>query len=351
MNRTKIEYLDYTWNPTHGCSPVSEGCANCWARTMAKRLAAMGAESYDPADPFKPTFNPRELDLPFRLKKPSRIGVSFMGDLFHEDVSDEYIAKVLSGTISKKHIFLLLTKRPERMREFFKRCKSWEGWITHSGNPPSSYGGNGIIVGYEKEVLTKYEKNCGKKATPLWPPSNLWFGVTCENQRTADERIPILLQIPAAVRFVSLEPLLAPVDLTCIQTDLVEINALSGDHGVYRPLQGRSDLKLDWVIVGGESGPGARPMHPEWARSIRDQCVEAGVPFFFKQWGEWCLDDFDFVWPSGRTPKRKWVHIDGESYDYQYPYNCAQMMRVGKKRAGRGLDGKVWDEMPKGGKL
>lgn len=182
---------------------------------------------------------------------------------------------------------------------------------------------------------------------------HVWLGVSVEDQKAADERIPHLLATPAAVRFVSVEPLLGPVDLRCIQHEReFEVDALTGDHGVYRPLRGRSGRKLDWVIVGGESGPGARPMHPDWVRSIRDQCQEAGVPFFFKQWGEWQIG-------SGRNPANDrvlcndgmllGVSLSDVSYDVRsnWPnFRSTVVSRVGKKEAGRLLDGREWNEYP-----
>jgi len=253
---------------------------------MATRLR--GRCGYPADDPFRVTGHPARLYQPFRWKKPRRIFVCSMGDLFHEDVTWWYKENVMYACLENpQHTFIVLTKRPERMQNFLA----------------SFYN------------LKKIEH----------PIQNLWLGVTAENQQRADERIPILLQIPAAKQFVSIEPMLGPVDIYQSQP---------------RPF-------IDWIIVGGESGPGARPMHPDWARSVRDQCVEASVPFFFKQWGEWLPDDFGTVCPSGATPKRCWIIPSGEAFDYSYPYqNPVQMMMTGKKAAGRLLDGREWKEMP-----
>lgn len=214
---TKIEWTDETWNPVTGCRPISEGCQNCYAKRMANRLR--GRYGYPADDPFRVTFHPDKLGQPLKWKKPKRIFVCSMGDLFaaHFDTIRKVLTqpKTPSG---KKHTYMILTKRPLRMLEFY----STYPWYTEDNQ-------------------------------------NIWLGVTAENQAMADERIPVLLQIPAAVRFVSVEPMLEPVDI--------------------RPWI----YALDWVICGAETGPGARPMKLEWARDLRDQCKAAGVPFFFKK--------------------------------------------------------------------
>ena len=249
MAATKIEWADAVWNPITGCTPVSEACDNCYAKRMANRLA--GRYGYPADDPFRVTFHPDKLDEPLRWKKPRRIFVCSMGDLFHEDVKKDWIDSVWSTMAeARQHTFQVLTKRPERMREYILDRKR-KGW----------------------------KPDC----------NNIWLGVTAENQARVNERIPILLQIPAAVRFVSIEPMLGPVDLT----DIVIKRQVGEDHiDVLRcDVDPADDLyhgsTLDWVICGGETGPGARPMHPDWVRSLRDQCLEAHVPFFFKGWGRW----------------------------------------------------------------
>jgi protein gp37 len=212
-----------------------------------------------------------------------------MGDLFHPEVDWQFLDDVFR-TIRRNidHIFIVLTKRPET---------AWH-----------------------------YIKSRALKGNYLLQTSkNLWLGVSVENQKRADERIPILLQIPAKVRFVSIEPMLGPVDLTDIElTASIRLNALTGGGNI---------PGLDWVILGGETGPEARPMNPDWVRSVRDQCQEAGVPFFFKQWGEWWQP------PSGKTEILK---------DFNYPlyHHEYGMFKVGKKAAGRELDGRIWEEWP-----
>lgn len=255
MNRTKISYLDYTWNVTVGCSskPISKGCANCYAKTMAHRLKAMGSKDYQIDDPFKPRFLSHRLNEPIKEEKPSRLGVSFMGDLFHDDISFDSIRKVLAQPITEsgsKHTYLLLTKRPKRMERFYNK---YPWYAEHT--------------------------------------ENIWFGVSVEDQKTADERIPILLQIPAAVRWVSYEPALERVDFSKYldpfrKLDLVYKTNIQ--NGMINEDQADS-LKepiLDWIVVGAETGQKARPFNILWGRHTRNQCWAAGVPFFFKSAGK-----------------------------------------------------------------
>lgn len=220
-----------TWNPITGCTKVSSGCLNCYAERMSKRLA--GRFGY-PAAPhnFDVTLHPDKLDQPLRWKKPRRIFVCSMGDLFHKDVPFTYITSVFGYlNLARQHTFLMLTKRPQRMLEYHQRFAQRMGWETTR------------------------------------PLPNLWLGVTVENQEMADKRIPVLLQTPAAVRFVSVEPGLEHI--------YIQRYLLSGAHKF------RQDL--NWVIAGAETGSGKRPFDLDWARSLRNQCMAADVPFFFKR--------------------------------------------------------------------
>jgi protein gp37 len=308
MNTTTIEWAEKTWNPVTGCTPVSEGCEHCYAKRMAQRLR--GRCGYPEDDPFKVTFHPDRLERPLKLKKPSRIFVCSMGDLFHDDVGYSIvdIFDVMSAT--PQHTYILLTKRPERMRSLFRL--------------------NGPLLGSE-------------------PLPNVWLGVTAENQARADERIPILLQIPAAVRFVSVEPMLGPVDMS----EWFGLYQLSNDKWALK-VGSRWKDSPDWIIVGGETGPGARPMHPDWVRSLRDQCRAARVPFLFKQWGEWrplesadsCPLDKVGYWYRGWRPFTPLYSADGHSFTIGVSPWGAHMARVGRRTAGRILDGRIWDEYP-----
>jgi protein gp37 len=231
MTKTKIEWADATWNPVTGCTKVSPGCQNCYAERMAKRLA--GRCGYPAEEPFKVTVHPDKLEEPLKWKMPRRVFVCSMSDLFHEDVSESWIYEIFRVMERcPQHTFMVLTKRPERMRQMAR----------------------GVVTGWE----TEHRKH-------------IWLGVTTENQEQTNKRIPILLDTPAAVRYVSVEPMLGPVDLDNIQADkYTNINALEG-------------CGISWVICGSESGPKARPMQREWAFNLMQQCKAVGVPFFYKQ--------------------------------------------------------------------
>lgn len=321
--KTGIEWTDATWNPILGCSRVSEGCRNCYAERIAGRFPnssvyggltqiVNGRAVW--TGQIKET---KKLLEPLSWKSSKRVFVNSMSDLFHENVSDELRDRIFAVmALCPQHTFQVLTKRPENMLRYITR------------------GVGGIVrrdfVNAWFHHLNPTHRN--DQHVSQWPLPNVWLGVSVETQKAADERIPLLLQTPAVVRFISAEPLLGMVTLREVQYDrTVEIDTLTGDHGVIRPLRGRSHRKLDWVICGGESGPGARPMHPDWARSLRDQCRAAGVPFFFKQWGEWLPAGED----GGKTEKLGQVLNASDK-----PW------RVGKKAAGALLDGREWKQFP-----
>jgi protein gp37 len=270
---TKIEWNEETWNPITGCTPISEGCRNCYAKSIAHRLA--GRFGYPAApDQFKVTLHPDKLDQPDHWKKPRKVFVCSMGDLFHEDVPEEFIIDILItiaangpcylsqteydpiGKFWPGHTFQILTKRPERMMEIIENF-SWELDNFASGN--------------FREILEWYMTDYGH----LLP--HLHLGVTAENQQAADERIPWLLKTPAAVRFVSVEPMLGPMDIRKFLSP--------GADGLPEEMNCYHDW-LDWVICGGETGPGAREMKTKWAMDLYEQCSDAGVPFFFKKPGD-----------------------------------------------------------------
>lgn len=251
MNKTKIEYLTHTWSPiAMRCTPVSEGCKNCWHLALANRLAKNPMIPEDRQKAYaggEPVLIKNELFAPSRLKKSAIIGVQFMGDLFHEDVKREWIDRIFHVmACASQHTYLLLTKRPERMKNY------WMGEIPIRGGAP------GYTV-----------KKAGEPHSKVI--DHIWLGVTAENQEQADKRIPIFLQIPAMVRFVSNEPMLSKINLR-----LHDYAESCGSHSIRRYF-------LRWIICGTESGPRRRPAKIEWIRNLRDQCVSANTSFFLKQ--------------------------------------------------------------------
>lgn len=361
-SHSSIEWTDATWQPITGCSVVSPGCTNCYAMRLAgTRLqhhpSRAGLTTMTKAGPVwngAVRFNREWLTQPLGRKKPKLIFVCAHGDLFHESVPDEWIDQVFAVmALAPQHTFQVLTKRAERMRKYMERMRS--RWILDLSAAINAIGNNAIRVA-----------DAPGRPAPQWPLPNVWLGVSAEDQRRADERIPHLLATPAAVRFVSAEPLLGPIDLTALKLEGVTspFNALQ--HGsTYTPnavLNGVKTTKrfyhtsgqptLDWVIVGGESGPSARPMHPDWARSIRDQCAAAGVAFFFKQWGAWkngsdFADDAKVVCRDGRVFENTiGAAVDADSARPIMAHNPTLMRNVGKKRAGRLLDGVEHNGVP-----
>lgn len=310
---TAIEWTDETWNPTTGCDRISPGCDNCYALTMAKRLKAMGQANYrNDGDPltsgpgFKLTMHEHMLDQPLRWRKPRRIFVNSMSDLFHPDVPDDFIARVFAVMADcQQHTFQVLTKRPQRMALLLS-CTEFRALFQRWYD----------IHDCDNAVHTMWES-----VEWAWPLPNVWLGTSIELDKYAF-RADHLRNTPAAVRFISAEPLLGPLP----SLDLTGI---------------------DWLIVGGESGPDARPMHPDWVRDLRDRCWRTRKPhdegclalipdfdyrdcncvshksahtaFFFKQWGEWC--------PCA--------------------VGANSMQLVGKRKAGRAIDGRTWDEYPR----
>ncbi len=309
---TKIEWTDETCNVTVGCSKCSPGCDNCYAERLAARWAkhpnpkirAKYEDTVDAAGKWTGKISLLDLSPLHRLprNKPKRIFIGSMTDMFHErgptflELSDLW----RQMAFLRQHTFMMLTKRPERMLDF-----------------------------------------CLNRIGDMPPLPNAWLGATICGP---DElwKIPVLLQTPAAKRFISVEPMLGPVDLTAIDwSDILDStstkNAMTGETYISgncgessRTIWGR---KLDWVICGGETGPGARPMHPDWVRSLRDQCQAAGTPFFFKGWGEWAWCDTP---PAGR-----YINGLGET-----KASGPGLYQVGKRRSGRLLDGREWNEVP-----
>jgi protein gp37 len=294
VTMTRIEWADVTWNPVTGCTKVSAGCKNCYAERMALRLN--GRFGYPKApDHFDVTLHPDRLERPLHWGKARRVFVCSMSDPFHHEVPFTFIKRIWNIIAAcEQHTFMILTKRANLMNQAV----------------------NALV-------------NLGWTILP-----NLWLGVTVEDQETADERIPLLQQTPAAVRFVSWEPGLGPVGLSKYLNERTWPDYSQGVEPEFIARPG-----LNWVIAGGETGPGARPMDPNWARGLRDQCQAAGVPFFFKSWGDWL--------PYDHNPRSPMYGVQPDYYtDSDAGYSWT---KVGKKVAGRLLDGREWNEMPGGG--
>ncbi len=327
-----IEWTDATWNPVTGCTKVSAGCDHCYAERVTERFNGKGSFA-------TVTLHPDRLDQPLRWwRRPRLIFVNSMSDLFHDAVPDEFIAQVFAVmAAAPQHTFQVLTKRHARMRAL-------------AGDDDFR-----VQVAMDRAALELSSLRPGEPLPdllPSWPLPNVWLGVSVEDQQWADIRIPALLTTPAAVRFLSCEPLLDPVDLSrWTRPHALDCQDANGDPPWCTCGRDR-DGYLDWVIVGGESGPGARPMHPAWARKLRDQCAAAGVPFHFKQWGEWIVSEGNADGPAvplnwADQPERyRFLRPDGTNGTGYDGSGGEFVVRVGKKAAGRELDGRVHDGFP-----
>jgi protein gp37 len=369
---TKIEWAEKVWNPVRGCTRVSEGCRNCYAERVAARFSGPGQpyegvatmHNVDYARHGQPlkivkearwtgkiVTVPEALGTPLRWRKPARIFVNSMSDLFHEGVPDEFIDRIYGVMcLAKQHQFLILTKRPKRALEYLKshlcvmRWGYWAAKATHD-----------LMGGEEGTLHTAVEKTITQP--PEWPPKNIWLGVSVEDQATADARIPLLLATPAAVRWVSYEPALGLVDFHQHLPRKMALSEIPG-HALNDGCTEGKTWGLDWIVAGGESGPGARPAHPDWFRVVRDQCAAAGVPFFFKQWGEWAEVNPgkpDTVHEVEKQPLPIdllgcFLSRDGHAVtreeDMRRGVKYRWMHRTGKKSAGRMLDGREHSEYP-----
>ncbi|PIF29385.1 protein gp37 [Acidovorax sp. 56] len=314
---TKIEWCDHTFNPWEGCQKVSPGCDNCYAEARNTRFGGGTAINWGPGAPRRRT-SATNWALPKRWDAQAdafmtqhghrqRVFCASLADVFDNAVPVQWRRDLFDLIAATPNLdWLLLTKRIGNARSLYS-----EAYLD---------------------------------SARAWP-DNVWIGATIVNQAEADRDIPKLLDVPARVHFLSMEPLLGPVDLT-------HIEVFSGDAEIY-PLKGTTDCvddegaptddvpALDWVIVGGESGPGTRPMHPDWARSLRDQCADAGVPFLFKQWGEWA--------EAGPSPSHAYaISPNGAKRPCEGTHSMCEtlMEKVGKKAAGRKLDGRTWDGFP-----
>jgi protein gp37 len=317
-----IEWTSATWNFVTGCTRVSDGCTRCYIeRTPPFRMAGRRFDGPQIGATTGVQLHPERLDWPLRWRAPRRVFVNSLSDLFHDAVPGDLIIRAFAVmAATPQHTYQVLTKRPGRMRSLLRGPTAFgDEVLDHLLDLP---GGAAAIA--EQRVP--------------WPLPNVWLGVSAEDQRQADIRIPVLLDTPAAVRWVSAEPLLAPVTLH-------RYLPVGWGEGA----RWTTNMALDWVVAGGESGPGARPAHPAWFRALRDQCTGAGVPFFFKQRGEWTWsltgeqsdrhgEPHGYLAADGRLLDEAAALAEGGSF--------TGVWRVGKHHAGRDLDGRTWDDYP-----
>lgn len=356
---SSIEWTDATWNPVTGCSVVSPGCTNCYAMRLAggrlqHHSTRKGLTTPSKAGPVwngQVRFNHDMLREPLRWRRPRRIFVCAHGDLFHESVPDAWIDQVFAVmAVAGDHTFQVLTKRAERLRAYVTargRVHAICRWLPHFAEGRDPPAPDVRFSDAEIDQANSYMR---------WPLPNVWLGVSAEDQERADERLRYLLNTPATVRFVSAEPLLGPIDIARAFLPAMKDRI---EQRLPSPTDGRGSLH--WVIVGGESGPGARAMHPGWARSLRDQCVAAGIPFHFKQWGAWApvcaIDNVDQFYHSAplRDPEAirrckvstDVLQIDGRHGDpFDFGPGAMMVMEIGKHAAGRRLDGVEHNGMP-----
>lgn len=350
--RSKIEWTNSTWPVVTGCTPISTGCDNCYAARHARRFG--GTKAWP--NGFDVTLWPERLDQPMRWRAPRKVFVCATGDLFHEKVPDEYIAHVFAVMQScATHTFQVLTKRHGRMRSLLKSAQFWSA-VTDFGEH----------VMAQRPSREQYWPNHGQQRGFL---SNVWLGVSVESQYWADRRIPALLDTPAAVRYLSMEPLLEHVALR----QALRKWTPPQDHPAWDGQRLNVREVLHWVIAGGESGPQARPLHPDWVRGIRDECVQADIAFYFKQFGEYLpvavTDDelfrfgraYDHPLGGRRSPvirvpapgattlrggHERLLEVGERTTNTVLLDRDTIAVRVGKRRAGRILDGWTWDQYP-----
>ena len=372
-DKSSIQWTNATWNPIAGCKIHSPGCKFCYAMHEAARQIRCAAglkrethyagtvEVRDGRPIWTGKINAapdRVWELPLRWRKPRMIFVNSMSDLFAENVPDDWIDRALAiMALSPQHTFQVLTKRSARMRRYFAGIEGMENC------PPARWA---LIEGMAQAEYARLHPDEDRDAIGMTlavhgPLSNVWLGVSTERQQEADERIPDLLATPAAIRFISAEPLIGQIDLTNHCNGHYFFDSLRGtrwhDAPGYEFAHEKFCDGIDWVIAGGESSRLAveqpRPMHPQWARSLRDQCAAAGVPFFFKQWGDYhpALDHSD---TCKATPNA--IHVSGKreyrpSEEFSLVANRAEgwvgMCRLGVAKAGRILDGRTHDDLPK----
>lgn len=369
-DHSKIEWTEATWNPVTGCTKVSAGCKHCYALREWPRLSANPKTIYFGREFGDVQCHGDRLIDPLRWTRPRRVFVNSMSDLFHEAVPDAFIDRVFAVmALSQQHTFQVLTKRAERMKSYMVSLTFNQQHQQRIADAAEAMGYaigpqlEPIHLGRLQKAVSTIQANKAAVASAdhlrqslLQTLPNVWLGVSVEDQASANERMPYLLQTPTAVRWVSMEPLVGPVSFRW--ATWVDHDALKEERGRVWHLDGLEGIH--WVVVGGESGPKARPMHPNWVRAIRDQCQEAAVPFFFKQWGEWvprssCYHTFedgrscaDIDPDATRWPCLRMTELgnDGHNLAHEGEGDSAYVQRTGKKIAGRLLDGVLHDAYP-----
>lgn len=314
MSDTQIEWthrpgtIGAVWNPVTGCNKVDRGCKHCYAETMHRRLQAMGQEKYESDFLNGAKFHMDTLDAPLKWKKPRTVFVNSMSDLFHIDVPFEFIDHVLQVIgRTPQHLYLILTKRPERAAEYWRYQ-------------------NRFKIGHRD-----------------WrPPANMWIGTSVNDQNSADVRVPYLLQLEATIRFISYEPATGPVDLTRWLGSYYRLPVSHWRDNM--PLEELNEAYfvkgIDWLICGGESGHHAQPMHPDWVRRVRDDCLIHCVPFFFKQWGHWVPHTY-------YVDNKPVIKFDTGKTEFVFTHPCRpQNMRKTRRKNANELDGRIWQQFP-----
>lgn len=350
---TAISWAEATWNVLTGCTVLSPGCKRCYAMKLAgarlkNHWSRQGLTVDSKAGPVwtgEVRYNPEWLDQPLRWSRPRMIFVAAHSDIGHPAVRDEWRDAIFAVmALRPDHVYLVLTKRPDVLGAYL-----------------ASESTRGRVWAHASRLAGKFRRTrdqlfaIGQRISN-WPLQNVWVGTSAEDQPHLDERLPHLLRLPAALRWLSIEPMLGPVDLTMVPTwtdprsdDENTLNALTGrEYHAGAGVLGDRGPRIEWVVAGGESQNSDRPTHPDWVRSLRDQCQAAAVPFHFKQWGDWIDADNGLKNPHGRS----WTFneaariADEGGWAYEHNSDGTTMIKAGARRTGRTLDGHIWDEFP-----
>lgn len=345
MNKTSIEWTDVSVNPLKvrrkdngkvgwHCVKHSSGCAHCYSEAINKRFGTGLPYNKHSSDLVEYFLDDKALASILKTRTPYKVFPFDMTDLFEADVDAKDIATVFAVfAVANWHTFQTLTKRADRMEEVVG-CKDFSALVGRMIDERVRPLIDGKIKG-DWGLVSPVAGGLRRGTDGFWPLPNWWAGVSVENQAMANERLIYLRDTPAVVRWVSYEPAIGPLDIKRVYTkDGMNVGV---------------DQWLSWLVAGGESGLEARPSHPDWFRKVRDDCVESGIAYFFKQWGTWepvarPTDAEGVVGAGLGYPRGRWVELDGR--DIHRTWDCVRVDRVGKKSAGRLLDGRTWNEFP-----